>query len=152
MLRLFGVALAVGVPFVADSTWYADNFDSPAVGSWAFVAVFFLLGIAQSTYIRNEQPYALRLMRDISLYPATNLLLNLTLVLTAFAAFIGAWIIDVWSINTLLVVAAALAFVALMSTAMLQGRRKLKRRFLEPELRGSRKPVRRRPRKRRRRR
>lgn len=151
LLRLFGIALAVGVPFIADSGWYADRFDSPAAGSWAFVAVFFLLGIAQSTYIRNEQPYALRLMRDISLYPATNLLLNLSLVITAFAAVIGAWIIDIWSIETLLVVAAALAFVALMSTAMLQGRKKLKRRFLEPELRGSRKPVRRRPRKRRRR-
>lgn len=152
LLRLFGIALAVGVPFVADSGWYADRFDSPAAGSWTFVLVFFLLGIAQTTYIRNEQPYAMRLMRDISLYPATNLLLNLTLVVTAFAAFIGAWIITTWSIETLLLVAAGLAFVALMSTAMLQGRRKLKRRFLEPELRGARKPIRRRPARRKRRR
>jgi hypothetical protein len=152
MLRLFAIALAVGVPFIADSAWYAERFDSPAVGSWAFVSVFFLLGIAQSTYIRNEQPYALRQLHDISLYPATNLLLNGTLVITAFAAFIGTAIIRAWSIDTLLVVAAALAFVALMSTAMLQGRRKLRRRYLEPELRGERKPIRRRPKRRRRRR
>jgi hypothetical protein len=152
LLRLFGIALALGVPFIADSDWYNERFDSPAAGSWAFVTVFFLLGIAQSTYIRNEQPYALRQMRDISLYPATTLLLNLTLVITAFAALVGAWIIRIWSIDALLVIAAALAFVSLMSTALLQGRRKLKRRFLEPELRGARKPVRRRPRRRRKRR
>ena len=45
--------------------------------------------------------------------------------------------------------AAALAFVAIISTAMLQGRRKLRRRYLEPELRGPRKPIRRRKRRRR---
>lgn len=153
LLRLLGISLAIGIPFVADSSWYVERFGSGSVGAWAFVLVFFVLGIAQTTYIRNEQPYALRLVRDPALYPATILLLNLTLVLTAFAALIGAWVIAVWSIETLLIVAAALSFVALISTATLQGqRRKLRRRFLEPELRGQRKPIRRRPRRRRRRR
>jgi membrane protein implicated in regulation of membrane protease activity len=107
--------------------------------------VFFLLGVAQSTYIRNEQPYALRQVHDNSLYPATSLLLNASLVITAFAALVGAAIISATSIDTLLLVAATLSFVALISTALLQGHRKLRRRYLEPELRGPRKPVRRRP-------
>jgi drug/metabolite transporter (DMT)-like permease len=144
--------LAIGVPFVADSGWYADQFDSTAPGSWAFVSVFFILGIGQSTYIRNEQPYALRQVHDLTLYPATNLLLNITLVISAFAALLGAAIIRASSIDTLLVVAAALAFVALISTALLQGRRKLRRRYLEPELRGPRQTVRNRKRRRRKRR
>ena len=153
LLRLAGIALAIGVPFIADSGWYADRFDSPAVGSWAFVSVFFVLGVAQGTYIRNEQPYALRRMQDISLYPATSLLLNGTLVITAFAAFLGAAIIRASSIETLLLVAAGLALIALMSTTALHGRRRrLRRRFLEPELRGRRKPIRRRPKRRKRRR
>lgn len=151
LLRLIGIALAIGVPFITDSEWYANNFDTPAVGSWAFVMVFFLLGIGQSTYIRNEQPYALRQMQELQLYPAISLLLNLSLVITAFAAFIGAAIIRASSINALLVIAAVLAFVALMSTGLMQGRRRApKRRYLEPELRGPRKPIRRRtPRRRR---
>jgi hypothetical protein len=151
LLRLCAIALALGVPFIAESQWYADRFESPAVGSWIFVLVFFLMGIAQSTYIRNEQPYAIRQVHDPELYPATSLLLNGTLVITGFAAFLGVWIIRAWSLDTLLVVAAGLAFVALMSTAMLQGRRKLRRKILEPELRGPRKPVRRRPKRRNRR-
>ncbi len=92
-------------------------------------------------------------MQDISLYPATSLLLNGTLVITAFAAFLGAAIIRASSIETLLLVAAGLALIALMSTTALHGRRRrLRRRFLEPELRGRRKPIRRRPKRRKRRR
>lgn len=142
MLRLAGITIAAGVPLIANSSAYADRFGSQALGSWAFLTAFILLGLGQSTYLRNEQLYAKSIAGDESLYPAAIMLTNFSLIVTSVAALIGAWIIDVYSLEAALVVAAMLSFMALLSSGLLVGRRTHRRRTLSPTLRGPRKPVR----------
>lgn len=147
ILRLGAIMLAITVPLVARSDWYAETFDTPTAGSWAFVLVFVLIGLAQSTYLRNEQRYAIRIAGKDSLRPAAILLTNLTLVITAISALVGAWIIRISSLEAALIVAASLSFIALIASGVLAGRRKRYHR-LQPELRGPRKPIRKRKRRR----
>ena len=142
MLRLTGIAIAAGVPLIANSGAYDDRFDSPAPGSWAFVTAFILLGLGQSTYLRNEQAYAKRIASDESLYPAAIMLTNFSLIITSMAAFIGVWIIHVSSLEGAILVAAMISFLALLSSGLLVGRRTPRRRALSPGLRGPRKPIR----------
>jgi len=142
LLRLAGISLAMGVPIVADSSAYAERFDSQTPGSWLFVFAFALLGLGQSTYLRNERPYAIRIAGDQSLYPAAIMLTNFTMLVTAISAMVGAWIIGAWSLETAMVTAAMVAFIALLMSGLLIGRRTLRRRALSPTLRGSRKPIR----------
>lgn len=148
MLRLAGISLAVGVPQIANSSAYADRFDTQAVGAWAFVAAFALLGVGQSTYLRNEQAYAMRITAGQTLYPASITLINASLVMTSTAALVGAWIIHVYSLETAIVISAIISFLALLASGLLVGPRTHRRRSLKPSLRGSRKPVRVRKRKR----
>lgn len=142
MLRLAGIAAATGIPLIANSAAYADRFESPTLASWAFLTAFFLLGLGQSTYLRNEQAYAMRISGDESLYPAAIMLTNFSLIITSVAALVGAWIIAVYSLEAALVAAAILSFLALLSSGLLVGRKTLRRRTLSPGLRGPRKPVR----------
>lgn len=142
LLRLAGISLAIGVPLTVSSSAYTNQFDSPAIGSWAFVLAFALLGLGQGTYLRNERAYAMRVTGDESLYPAAIMLTNVTLLITAIAALIGAWIIQAFSFETALVTAAMLSFIALLASGVLVGPRTLRRRVLSPTLRGPRKPVR----------
>lgn len=147
ILRLGAIVLAITVPLMARSEWYSRTFSSQAAGSWTFVLVFVLIGLGQSTWLRNEQRYAIRIAGDDSLRPAAILLTNLTLILTALSALIGAWIIRGSSMETALIVAAALSFIALIASGVLAGRRRRYHR-LQPELRGTRKPIRQRKRRR----
>jgi hypothetical protein len=142
MLRLAGIAIAAGVPLIANSEAYDQRFGSPNFGSWAFVTAFILLGLGQSTYLRNEQAYARRIADDESLYPAAIMLTNFSLILTSTAAFVGVWIIDISSLESAIVVAAMISFLALLSSGLLVGRRTPRRRALSPSLRGARKPIR----------
>lgn len=142
MLRLAGITLAIGMPIVTSSSAYADQFSSRAPGSWMFVLAFALLGLGQSTYLRNEQAYAKRISQDESLYPAAIMLTNFTLLLTSSAALIGVWIISAWSLETAMVTAALVSFIALLASGVLVGPRTLRRRALSPTLRGPRKPLR----------
>lgn len=142
MLRLAGIAVATGIPLIANSAAYADRFESQTLASSAFLTAFFLLGLGQSTYLRNEQAYAMRISGDQSLYPAAIMLTNFSLIITSVAALVGAWIIAVYSLEAALVAAAILSFLALLSSGLLVGRRTHRRRTLSPGLRGPRKPVR----------
>lgn len=142
MLRFIGIILVVGTPMIARSGAWQDHLGDSSLGSWLFVVAFAFIGLGQSTYLRNEQAYAKRVAGDERLYPAALLLTNTSLIVTAFAALIGAWVIDVFSLETALVSASALAFLALIISGVLVGPRTLRRRSLSPTLRGPRKPVR----------
>lgn len=141
MLRLAGIVVAIGVPLMANSSTYAERLDTPTLGSWAFVSAFALLGLGQSTYLRNEQAYARRICGEEALFPAAVMLTNFSLVFTSGAALVGVWIIHAYTLETVLVVAAVVSFAALLSSSLLIGRRTLHRRTLTPGLRGPRKPV-----------
>lgn len=142
MLRFTGLVLAVGVPVTVNSEAWQGRFGDSALGPLLFVLAFACLGLGQTTYLRNEQPYARRAAADENLYPAAVMLTNGSLLITALAALIGAWVIKVWSLEAALITATAIAFLALMLSGVLTGRRTLRRRALSPALRGPRKPVR----------
>lgn len=137
-MRFAGLTLAVSIPFFGSSRWYQEAFDSAAFASWIFVGVFFLISLAQNTYTRNELHYAMRQIGDGKLYPAADMVLNTMLVITALTPVIGAIVIRATSLRTMLAIAAGLAFIAVMSSAFLVGRRKPRRKYLAPELRGPR--------------
>lgn len=141
LLRFAGIILAVSIPMIAQSDAWSGRFDTSA-GSLLFVFAFTLIGLAQSTYLRNERAYMMRATENEALYPAAIMLMNITLLISAVAALIGAWIIDTYSIETALISAAVLSFIALLVSGILVGPRTLRRRFLSPTLRGPRKPVR----------
>lgn len=142
LLRFAGITMVIGVPLVAKSSAYTERFETQTAAAWFFVFAFGLIGLGQSTYLRNEQAYAARVAGDEHLLPGAIMLTNSTLVVTSISALIGAWIIEAWSLETALFAAAVLAFLALMMTGVLVGPRTLRRRTLSPELRGPRKPVR----------
>lgn len=146
LFRLTGIALAIIVPFIGNSAWYASQIGNQRWASLAFVAVFFLLSLAQSTYARNEQAYAMRQVGLFELYPATNLVLNATLILTSIAPIFGAILIRATSFRAVMIIAEVITLIALLSTAFLTGRRRRpRRRYLSPELRGKRKRLKRGP-------
>lgn len=141
-LRFIALTLAVSVPFIGTSSWYQDTFGGPGVASWLFVGVFFLIGLSQNTFSRNEQHYAMNRLRDGRLFPAMDMVLNLTLVVTALTPILGVLLIDATSLRVTIAITAGIAFVAFLCTAFLVARRRLPRRHLKPGLRGPLKPVR----------
>src|SRR5699024_9720950 len=117
--------------------WYESTFESDALVSWLFVGVFFLIGLSQNTFSRNEQHYAMNRLQDGRLFPAVDMVLNLALVFTALTPILGVLLIDATSLRMTIAIAAGLAFVAFLSTAFLVARKRLpRRRHLKPELRG----------------
>lgn len=141
ILRFAALTLAVAVPFLGTSWWYRATFDGPAVASWLYVSVFFLIGLSQNTLSRNEQHYAMNRLRDGRLFPALDLVLNAILVVTALTPFLGVLLIEATSLRMTIAIAAGVSFVAFLSTAFLVARRRLRRRRLSPDLRGPVKPM-----------
>lgn len=141
ILRFAALTLAVAVPFMATSSWYQSTFQSQAVASWLFVAVFFLIGLSQNTLSRNEQHYAMNQLRDGRLFPALDLVLNTILIIVSLTPFLGVLLISGTSLRMTIAVATGVAFIAFLSTAFLVARKRLRRRRLAPDLRGSVKPV-----------
>lgn len=140
-LRFFALTLAVAVPFIGSSTWYATTFESRSMASWLYVGVFFLIGLSQNTFSRNEQHYVMNRLRDGRLFPAMDMVLNVLLVVTALMPLVAVPLINATSLRMTISIATALAFVAFLSTAFLVARKRLPRRHLTPGLRGKVKPV-----------
>lgn len=142
VLRFIALTLAVAVPFIGTSDWYLATFESQAVASSMFVGAFFLIGLSQNTFSRNEQHYAMNRLQDGQLYPAMDMVLNMTLVVTALTPLLGVWLIEATSLRTTVAITAGIAFLAFLCTAFLVARKRLPRRHLTPGLRGPLKPVR----------
>lgn len=141
ILRFAALTLAVAVPFIGTSSWYRSSFESSTAASWMYVGVFFLIGLSQNTFSRNEQHYAMNRLRDGRLFPAMDMVLNLILVMTALTPILGVLLIEATSLRMTIVIAAVIAFIAFLSTAFLVARKRLPRRHLNPGLRGPVKPV-----------
>lgn len=142
VLRFIALTLAVSVPFIGTSAWYQTTFNGPAVASWLYVSVFFLIGLSQNTFSRNEQHYAMNRLQDGRLFPAMDMVLNLALVVTALTPIVGVLLIEATSLRVTIAITAGIAFVAFLCTAFLVARRQLPRRHLKPGLRGPLKPMR----------
>lgn len=142
VLRFAALTLAVAVPFIGTSSWYRSAFDGPGVASWLYVVVFFLVGLSQNTFSRNEQHYAMNRLRDGQLFPAMDMVLNLALVFTALTPILGVLLIEATSLRVAIAITAGIAFLAFLCTAFLVARKRLPRRHLKPGLRGPLKPIR----------
>lgn len=141
VLRFSALTLAVAVPFIGDSSWYASTFSNANAASWLYVFAFFLIGLSQNTFARNEQHYAMNRLRDGRLFPAMDMVLNVVLVLTALTPILGMLLIEATSLRMTIAITAGIAFLAFLCTAFLVARKRLPRRHLKPGLRGSLKPV-----------
>ena len=119
LLRLAAIPLALTLPDVATSVAYQDRFESPTLASWAFVGVFALLGLSRSAHDQAEQRYLADITVDAPRQRAAIMVTNLLLTLTAGAALIGLALVDRYSLGTALIVAAAVAFLALLASGML---------------------------------
>lgn len=133
VLRFAALTLAVAVPFVATSEWYRSTFETQNVANWFFVGVFFLLGLAQNTLTRNEQHYAMLRLRQGRLFPAVDMIINTVVVVTSLSMIFGVLLIDLSSLQTSVATAACVSFIAFLSTAFLESRRRLRRRKLSAE-------------------
>lgn len=141
ILRFAALTLAISLPFLGASSWYQSTFESRALVSWLFVSVFYLIGLSQNTFSRNEQHYAMNRLHDGALYPAMDMVLNTLLVVAAFAPLLGVALIRAYDLRTALMMALVFAFLAFLSTAFLVARKSLPRRNLSPGLRGPLRPV-----------
>lgn len=141
VLRFIALTLAVSVPFIGTSSWYRSTFDSPSVASWLYIGVFFLIGLSQNTFSRNEQHYVMNRLRDGKLFPAMDMVLNILLVVTAMIPLLAVPLINTTSLRMAISIATAVSFLAFLSTAFLVARKRLPRRHLTPGLRGKVKPV-----------
>lgn len=141
ILRFAALTLAVSVPFIGTSNWYQSTFETNAVASWLFIGVFFLIGLSQNTFSRNEQHYAMNRLRDGALFPAMDMVLNIALIITALTPILGVLLIEATSLRMAIAIAAGIAFIAFLSTAFLVARKRLPRRHLKPGLRGPVKPM-----------
>lgn len=119
LLRLAALPLALVLPGIAASTAYQERFDSLAAVSWAFVAVFALLGLSRSAHDQAEQHYLADITTDPPHQRAAIMITNVLLVLTGVAALVGAALVNRYSLATALVVAATAAFLALLASGFL---------------------------------
>ncbi|HVL26476.1 MAG TPA: hypothetical protein VM450_20465 [Thermomicrobiales bacterium] len=119
LLRLAALALAVVVPQVATSQAYVNRFDTPTLASWAFVATFALLGLVRSAHDQTEQQYLADIVPEPSPHMAAIMGTNVLLLLTSGAALLGAFLIDRYSLDTTLTIAAVISFAALLASGLL---------------------------------
>ena len=141
VLRLSALTLAVAVPFIGTSSWYQATFNGPGIASWLYVCVFFLIGLSQNTFSRNEQHYAMNRLQDGRLFPAMDLVLNLALIFTALTPILGVVLIEATSLRITIAITAGIALIAFICTAFLVARKRLPRRHVKPGLRGPLKPA-----------
>lgn len=134
-LRLVFLILAISIPALASSTFYADRFDSPRAAAWAFAAAFGLLGIAASVHNHVNQRYLIDIaVRDGMTTPQTAIAVsNLMFGVLAFAPLVGAWVATRFSLEATITTGGVFAFLAFLSSAALvasRTRRPRRRRAL----------------------
>jgi hypothetical protein len=118
VFRLIAIVLAVTIPPLSRTSLYADRFDTNWQATLAFVGLFALLGISaylqgigSQRYISDVVPAGGRV--------ATISLANVVLALTAASPLLGAYLIEQYDLDTLLIVATVLAFVGFASGGFL---------------------------------
>ncbi|MGB3307997.1 MAG: hypothetical protein WBA63_17550 [Thermomicrobiales bacterium] len=120
-LRLIFLILAISIPALASSTFYADRFDSPRIAAWAFAAAFGLLGLAASIHNHVNQRYLIDIaVRDGVAPPQSAIAVsNLMLGILAFAPLVGAWVATRFSLEAAITTGGTFAFLAFLSSAAL---------------------------------
>jgi len=118
LIRLLMLIMAVSVPTIATSQLYADRFDGPEVATRYFVAIFGLLGLVVSANNSSNQPYLLDIF-PAAMGSAAISMTNACLGALAFGPLGAAYLVNRFSLESMLYVAITLAFVALLTSGLL---------------------------------
>lgn len=147
LVRLIGISAAIAIPSISQSAWAVDHFASWKGTEWAWVIVFFFIGLSQNAWLRNEIRYPGRLLVDTAWYPAVNFLTSATQIVTSIMILIGAWIVQAGSFRMAMVVSALFAALAFVCSALLRAKhRPSPRTYLKREYHGPRSSLRQRKR------
>ncbi|HEV2065594.1 MAG TPA: hypothetical protein VGR08_02075, partial [Thermomicrobiales bacterium] len=118
LLRVLALIITIGIPPIVASTLYADLFASPEPAVRLFLIQYVLIGLAVSAHGWANQRY----LQDISTPEMTRQAVTTTNVvhgILAFAPFLAAYLIDRTSLDEMLWVATAVAFIALLISGFL---------------------------------
>lgn len=118
LLRVLALIITIGIPPIVASTLYTDRFASPEPAVRLFLTQYVLIGLAVSAHGWANQRY----LQDISTSEMTRQAVSTTNVvhgILAFAPFLAAYLIDRTSLDGMLWVATAVAFIALLISGFL---------------------------------
>lgn len=118
LMRLVCIGLILAIPSFSRTALYTDRFDDNWQATLAFVAGFAFLGVAAYAQGVGSQRYIFDVVPLASRGAATSLA-NIVLAITACAPLLGAYLIEQYDLETLLIVALALAFVGFASSGFL---------------------------------
>lgn len=118
LLRVLALIVAIGIPAIVTSTLYTDRFTSPDVAIRLFLVQYALIGLSVTAHATANQRYLMDISAPVPLHQ-TVLTTNAVHGILAFAPFAAAYLIDRTSLDQMLWIAAALAFVALLVSGFL---------------------------------
>lgn len=129
LLRLLILVIAVSIPSISTSGLYAGRFDGPQVAVWCFIAIFGLLGLVVSANNVSNFPYLLDIVPAGQARPAIALS-NAVMGVMALAPLAAAYLVERFSLESMLYSAIALALIALVSSGLLvESRVRVRQRF-----------------------
>ena len=129
LLRLLILVVAVSIPSISTSGLYAGRFDGPQVAVWCFSAIFGLLGLVVSANNVSNFPYLLDIVPAGQARPAIALS-NAVMGVMALAPLAAAYLVERFSLESMLYSAIALAFIALVTSGLLvESRVRVRQRF-----------------------
>lgn len=118
LLRVVALIITIGIPSIIASTLYTDRFASSEPAVRLFLIQYVLIGLAVSAHGWANQRY----LQDINTPEMTRQAVTTTNVvhgILAFAPFAAALLIDRTSLDAMLWIAAAVAFIALLISGFL---------------------------------
>lgn len=118
LLRLLALIITIAIPAIVTSSLYTDRFSSPELAVRVFLAQFALIGLAISAHATANQRYLLDIMAPASI-PQAIATTNVVHGILAFAPFVAAYLLQRTSLEQMLWIAAATAFVALLISGFL---------------------------------
>ena len=116
--RLTAIALALTIPPLSRTSLYTDRFDTNWQATLVFVALFGLLGVSAYLQAVGSQRYIYDVV-PVADRVSTISLANLVLGVIAGAPLLGAYLIEQYDLDRLLIVATALAFIGFASAGFL---------------------------------
>lgn len=118
LLRVLALTVAIGIPAIVTSTLYTERFASPDVAIRLFLALYVLIGLSVSAHATANQRYLMDISAPVPLHQ-TVLTTNAVHGILAFAPFAAAYLIRRTSLDQMLWIATALAFIALLVSGSL---------------------------------
>lgn len=118
LLRVLALVIAIGVPALVTSASWTDRFSDASVTRLLFLIPFALLGLAVSVQSMANQRYLIDIFAPATLRPAITAT-NLVHGVLALSPILAAYLVQRTSLDQMLWMATATAFVALLLSGLL---------------------------------